>query len=77
MFCLFQKLDGYLFYLYGIILKKLCLNKLARQMLLEAITREPSHWGAWLELSGKISTETFINFYTFINCHAILVIVSY
>ena len=42
-------------YLYGIVLKRLDLNDLARDALLASIQLEPCHWGAWLELSGHIT----------------------
>ena len=50
--CCFQKLDGYCLYLYGVVLKKLQLPALARQMLLESLHMEPCHWGAWMELAN-------------------------
>eukprot|EP00096_Caligus_rogercresseyi_P011405 TRINITY_DN4475_c0_g2_i1.p1 TRINITY_DN4475_c0_g2~~TRINITY_DN4475_c0_g2_i1.p1 ORF type:complete len:637 (+),score=174.58 TRINITY_DN4475_c0_g2_i1:32-1942(+) len=47
--------DGYTLYIYGIVLKRLGLNELARGVLIESIKAEPGHWGSWLELSCLIS----------------------
>lgn len=49
-----QKLDGYALYLYGVILKKLELNKLALTVLIEAVNMSPILWSAWLELSSLV-----------------------
>ncbi|XP_047107625.1 cell division cycle protein 23 homolog isoform X1 [Schistocerca piceifrons] len=50
-----RTLDGYGLYLYGIVLKRLELLKEALDILVEAIHKEPLHWGAWLELSSLIT----------------------
>ncbi|XP_059082328.1 cell division cycle protein 23 homolog [Tigriopus californicus] len=55
-----EKLDGYCLYLYGIVLKKLSLNSMARDVISEAVRQEPCHWGAWLELSGHITDRNEI-----------------
>ncbi|XP_076317121.1 cell division cycle protein 23 isoform X2 [Tachypleus tridentatus] len=49
-----KSLDGYLLYLYGVILKRLQLQKQAIEVLCEAVHKEPLHWGAWLELATLI-----------------------
>lgn len=49
-----QRLDGYSLYLYGVILKKLELNKLALTVLIEAVNMCPILWSAWLELSTLV-----------------------
>ncbi|KAK9510715.1 hypothetical protein O3M35_005449 [Rhynocoris fuscipes] len=49
------ELDAYCLYLYGITLKRLDLLDLARGVLAEAITQEPLHWGAWLELATLVT----------------------
>lgn len=55
-----SNLDGYTLYLYGVVLKKLNLNVQARKVLLEAIEKEPCHWGTWLELSGLVNDRNEI-----------------
>nr|CAD7571578.1 unnamed protein product [Timema californicum] len=50
-----RKLDGYGFYLYGIVLKKLNLQQEALVVMVEAVHKEPMHWGAWLELATLIT----------------------
>lgn len=48
------KLDCYMLYLYGVVLKKRDLHNEAIQVLVEAIHKEPLHWGAWIELAMLI-----------------------
>ncbi|XP_074640459.1 uncharacterized protein LOC141898459 isoform X2 [Tubulanus polymorphus] len=55
-----QGLDGFLLYLYGVILKKLDLQKEALSVLIEAVHSEPLHWGAWLELSTLIRDKDML-----------------
>lgn len=52
-----KSLDGYCLYLYGVVFKRLQLHKLAIEVLVEAIHREPLHWGAWLELASLITDK--------------------
>ncbi|XP_073986828.1 cell division cycle protein 23 [Rhodnius prolixus] len=52
------QLDSYCLYLYGVTLKRLDLLDLARVVLAEAVTLEPLHWGAWLELATLITDRT-------------------
>lgn len=54
-------LDGYCLYLYGVVLKKLQLEKYALEILCEAIRMEPYHWGSWLELATLISDREMLN----------------
>ncbi|PVD30088.1 hypothetical protein C0Q70_09349 [Pomacea canaliculata] len=51
-----KQLDGFGLYLYGVVLKKLDLSKSAVDVLVEAVNREPLHWGAWQEL-GLLITD--------------------
>lgn len=45
-----QKLDGYLLYLYGVVLKKLDLKELAVSIFIESINAVPTLWCSYLEL---------------------------
>ncbi|KAK3921067.1 Cell division cycle protein 23-like protein [Frankliniella fusca] len=51
------KLDAYCLYLYGVVLKRLELVRDAQNILVEAIQKEPLHWGAWLELAALVSDQ--------------------
>lgn len=55
-----HRLDGFGLYLYGVVLKKLDLKKMALDILLEAIHAEPLHWGAWLELAALITDKDMV-----------------
>ncbi|XP_045470221.1 cell division cycle protein 23 homolog [Harmonia axyridis] len=48
-----DKMDGYLQYLYGVILKKLDATYLATDNLLKSVRAEPMLWCSWFEL-GKL-----------------------
>lgn len=48
------QLDGYCLYLYGVVLKRLDLHAEAIQVLVEAVHKEPLHWGGWDELASLI-----------------------
>ena len=50
-----KSMDGYCLYLYGVVLKNLSLTSESQTILLEAIHKEPYHWGAWQELAFHIS----------------------
>uniref|UniRef100_A0A2R5LLS6 Cyclosome subunit 8 n=1 Tax=Ornithodoros turicata TaxID=34597 RepID=A0A2R5LLS6_9ACAR len=52
-----KDLDGYCLYLYGVVLKRLQLHKLAVDVLTEAVHLEPLHWGAWLELASLVTDK--------------------
>lgn len=56
------KLDAYCLYLYGIVLKRLELVREAQNVLIEAIHKEPMHWGAWLELAALVSDKGKVRF---------------
>lgn len=57
-----KELDGFCLYLYGVVLKKLDLLKEATNVLLEAVHKEPLHWGAWQELNTLIpDKETLLS----------------
>ena len=51
------QLDGFCLYLYGVVLKKLQLMKEAQDVLVEAVHKEPMHWGTWLELASLITDK--------------------
>ncbi|KAL5017186.1 hypothetical protein ScPMuIL_006775 [Solemya velum] len=55
-----QALDGYCLYLYGVVLKKLDLLKDALEIFVEAVNKEPLHWGAWMELGLLISDKDML-----------------
>ncbi|XP_017875715.1 cell division cycle protein 23 homolog isoform X1 [Ceratina calcarata] len=50
-----DKLDGFGLYLFGVTLKKLQLTRDAIDILVEAIHKQPMHWGSWLELASLIT----------------------
>jgi tetratricopeptide (TPR) repeat protein len=58
-----MSLDAWSLYLYGIVLKKLRILDEAYNILLEAISLEPIHWGAWLELAGLIKSRTEVKYH--------------
>ena len=49
-----------LIYRYGVILKKLDLVREALDVLVEAVQKEPLHWGAWQELSLLIPEKEMV-----------------
>ncbi|XP_034173096.1 cell division cycle protein 23 homolog isoform X1 [Osmia lignaria lignaria] len=49
-----DKLDGFSLYLFGVTLKKLQLTREAMDVLVEAVHKQPMHWGSWLELASLI-----------------------
>lgn len=48
-------LDGFGLYLFGVILKKLKLDKEAVDVFVESVRKEPMHWGTWLELAALVT----------------------
>ncbi|XP_033328930.1 cell division cycle protein 23 isoform X1 [Megalopta genalis] len=52
-----DKLDGFELYLFGVTLKKLHLAREAMDVLVEAIHKQPMHWGSWLELVSLITDK--------------------
>ncbi|PRD25217.1 UNVERIFIED_CONTAM: C14orf119-like protein [Trichonephila clavipes] len=63
-----HSLDGYCLYLYGVVLKKLQLEKHALEILCEAIQSEPLFWGSWLELATLVSDKEMLNDLVLPNC---------
>lgn len=61
-------LDGYCLYLYGVVLKKLQLEKHALDILCEAIQKEPLYWGSWLELATLVTDREMLNDLSLPNC---------
>jgi anaphase-promoting complex subunit 8 len=51
-------MDGYCLYLYGVVLKNLSLSTESQSILLEAVHKEPCHWGAWQELAFHITDRS-------------------
>lgn len=49
--------DGYLFYVYGIVLFKLDLRTEALEALISAINLEPLCWSAWMQLSKVVDDK--------------------
>ena len=47
---------------YGVILKKLDLLKEAVDIFVEAVDKEPTHWGAWLELSTLCTDREMVKY---------------
>ncbi|XXH02895.1 hypothetical protein Hte_009283 [Hypoxylon texense] len=47
--------DGFLEYMYGMILSREHLRGLAKTCLVKSVTRNPWNWGAWLELGHLIA----------------------
>lgn len=48
-------LDGFSLYLFGVVLKKLHLDRQAVDVFVEAVRKQPMHWGAWLELAALVT----------------------
>ena len=57
-----QKWDGFLCYLYGIVLRKLDLPH-AIQTLQDAVNMNPLNWGAWMELANLVKNSEMVNQY--------------
>lgn len=51
-----RRTQGWLEYLYGIILARSKQDKLAEEWLMRAVRLNPYHWGAWEELSNLLSS---------------------
>lgn len=45
---------------YGVVLKRLDLTKMAVDILVEAVTKQPLHWGAWQELATLITDREMV-----------------
>ncbi|CAG0885402.1 unnamed protein product [Darwinula stevensoni] len=50
--------QGFLHYVYGIVLKKLDLNLMAVVNLQKAVKAQPLHWGAWMELASLVNDRS-------------------
>ncbi|XP_046607252.1 cell division cycle protein 23 homolog isoform X1 [Neodiprion virginianus] len=48
-------LDGFGLYLFGVVLKKLHLDKEATEVFVNSVRKQPMHWGTWLELAALIT----------------------
>ncbi|KAK7111014.1 cell division cycle protein 23 homolog [Littorina saxatilis] len=55
-----RELDGFGLYIYGVVLKRLDLTKMAVEVLVEAVTKQPLHWGAWQELATLITDREML-----------------
>ncbi|EXJ92000.1 anaphase-promoting complex subunit 8 [Capronia epimyces CBS 606.96] len=51
-----ERSQGWLEYLYGVVLAKSRQENLAQQWLLRSVRLNPYHWGAWEELSSLLSS---------------------
>lgn len=56
-----DQLDGYCLYVYGIVLKKLNHFDDAKDILIEAINKEPMNWAAWQELTPLIAEKQLVS----------------
>ena len=56
-----KRSQGWLEYLYGVVLAKTKQEKLAQEWLLRAALRNPYHWGAWEELASLLSSVDDLN----------------
>jgi len=56
-----QRAQGWLEYLYGVVLSKSRQEALAQQWLLRSVRLNPYHWGAWDELSSLLSSMDDLN----------------
>lgn len=51
-----RRTQGWLEYLYGVVLARSKQDKLAEEWLMRAVRLNPYHWGAWEELSNLLSS---------------------
>jgi anaphase-promoting complex subunit 8 len=56
-----KRSQGWLEYLYGVILAKSKQESMAQQWLLRSVRINPYHWGAWEELSSLLSSVDDLN----------------
>ena len=56
-----KRSQGWLEYLYGVILSKSKQENMAQQWLLRSVRLNPYHWGAWEELSSLLSSVDDLN----------------
>lgn len=50
-----RTMDGYMLYLYGVVLKKVDLTDLAITVFVESVHAAPTLWSSWIELTPLIS----------------------
>lgn len=55
-----RKLDGYCLYLYGLVLKKLDVEELAEEVLIESINAVPTLWCSYAELAPLLNETSKI-----------------
>lgn len=55
-----NELDGFCLYVYGVVLKKLYHLDDAKDILIEAISRETLNWAAWQELCSLIEDRYWV-----------------
>ncbi|RMZ90827.1 hypothetical protein DV736_g1926, partial [Chaetothyriales sp. CBS 134916] len=56
-----KRSQGWLEYLYGVVLAKSKQESMAQQWLLRSVSLNPYHWGAWEELSSLVSSVEDLN----------------
>ncbi|RMZ83981.1 hypothetical protein DV737_g1293, partial [Chaetothyriales sp. CBS 132003] len=56
-----KRSQGWLEYLYGVVLAKSKQEAMAQQWLLRSVSLNPYHWGAWEELSSIVSSVEDLN----------------
>ncbi|KAK7072146.1 Anaphase-promoting complex subunit 23 [Halocaridina rubra] len=54
-------MDAWLLWLYGVVLKRLDLNRQAVDVLCQALHIQPMHWGAWLEVAALITDREMLS----------------
>lgn len=52
-----RKLDGYMLYLYGVLLKKFDLKDAATLVLVESVNAVPTLWCSWIELGPLLTNK--------------------
>ena len=52
--------DGYMLYLYGVVLLKVGLNERALEVLIASIRLKPLNWSAWLDLAHCLTPDTYL-----------------
>ena len=56
-----EQMYGYLCGLrYGVVLVRLDLTKLALEVLVEAVNKQPTHWGGWQELAKLVTDKEMV-----------------
>jgi hypothetical protein len=48
-----------------VVLKRLDLNKMAVDVLVQAVTKQPLHWGAWQELASLLADREMVILFLF------------